>query len=557
MLRHHRVVGVLALVVASLLVTASPAAAASATGKTFTLPAVSKTTYSISGTVRAKATSAVVADVAVYATRTSGYGDFTNGSTNTNASGAYTISHLLPGSYTLKFDPPRTTNLQHGYRTSTGPSYFSVSKGVAITITSASLTGKNIWLPAGYKISGKVTRANGTTVIPNAAVSVDGVYGTDDATTNSGGTYTLMGLSPGSYTVSFGHDATASNQTGCWYSTPASKFSASCASHTAVVIAAANVAGISPKIPNALKITGYVKTRASTPAPIVDAYVSANGPEDGSASTDATGKYTISGLNPGSYTIDVDGPYGLSVPDGYYSSSGPYYWTKTTASGSARVISAATTTLPTIKPAAGYYIKGKISNTSGAALSLVFVTASGGAGTSAENPSVLTDALGNYTIGPVPAGNTYKIGANPAILSDATLQQGWYLKSPPNNFTAAQSSALGILVNATKTGINMRLPKGASISGTVKLTGGSACANCSVIATSTTGSAFAYTTTSKTGAYTLPGLSAGSYYVEAMTSGTEINATHVRIITDGYYKSGAAPNFSATQAGATAILVAP
>jgi len=37
---------------------------------------------------------------------------------------------------------------------------------------------------------------------------------------------------------------------------------------------------------------------------------------------------------------------------------------------------------------------------------------------------------------------------------------------------------------------------------------------------------------------------------------TAIDATHVRIITNGYYKSGAAPNFSATLAGATAIALA-
>ena len=560
MSHSRRVLGILVLVVGSLLVTAPPAAAASATGKNFTLPAVIKTTYSISGTVRANSTSAVVADVDVsaYCIMTCTTSWDTGGSA-TNASGAYTISHLLPGSYMLSFSPPRTANLQSGYRNATGPTYFSVSTPAAVKITSASLTGKNIRLPAGYKISGKVTRSNGKTVIPHVPVRAVGT-GIDSTTTDSAGNYTLMGLSPGSYEVSFGHDWAADNQTGCWYTTPASKFSASCAHETAIVISSANKTGISPKIPNTLTITGYVKTRAATPVPIVDADVSASGAESGFAVTDDTGKYTLEGLNAGSYAIEVQGPRDYTgtsrVPDGYYA-TGPYYWAKSTVSASSVTISAAVTTLATIKPPTGYYIKGKITNTSGSPVEDVDVEAVGGAGTAAENPITYTDDSGNYSIGPLPPGNTYKIEAEPYYSLDSSLQTGYYRNSPPNNFTAASSSALALVMNGDKNNINMRLPKGASISGTVKIAGVGACNDCWVEADTLTGSFVEYTFTSSTGAYKLQGLSAGSYYVYALARSTAIDATHVRIITNGYYKSGAAPNFSATLAGATPIAVSP
>ena len=564
MSHSRRVLGILVLVVGSLLVTVSPVAAASATGKNFTLPAVVKTTYSISGTVRNNATSALVPNVDVSVSSPSGSGPLEYGSATTNANGAYTISQLLPGSYDLRFDPPRTTNLQHGYRNATGSTNFSVSTPSAVTITSASLTGKNIRLPAGYKISGKVTGSNGTTAIANAPVSAGGTYGSDETTTNSAGNYTLMGLSPGSYTVSFGHDATAPiNQTGCWYTTPASKFSASCVSHTAVVISSANKTGISPKIPNALTITGFVKTRAFTPAPIVGAPVNANGPVDGSAQTDATGKYTISGLNPGSYKIEVDGPYDYTgtsrVPDGYYVATAPYYWSKTTASASSKTISAAVTTLATIEPPTGYYIKGKITNTSGTPLAELYVEAIGGTGTAADYPYALTDTSGNYSIGPLPPSNTYKIEAEPQYsYTDQSLQTGWYRNSPPNNFTTAASSALTLVMNGDKNNINMRLPVGASISGVVKIAGVGACNDCTVFAIDLTGSWVASVSTSSSGAYKLQGLPSGSYrvFAEAFVPGV-VNATHFRIVTNGYYKSGAAPNFSATLAGATAIAVSP
>jgi hypothetical protein len=366
-----------------------------------------------------------------------------------------------------------------------------------------------------------------------------------------------MGLSPGSYEVGFGHDPASDNQTGCWYTGVAAKFSASCALHTNVVISSANVTGISPKIWSALKITGYVKTRASTPVPIANALVLAV-PNYGSAMTDATGKYTISGLNPGSYNIRVGQFSGSPVTPGYYNVTAPYYWAETTASASSVTISTPVTTLATIEPATGYYIKGKITNTSGTALDYVGVQAVGGASTATADPGTATDASGNYAIGPIPPGITYKIDAYPFYSSDPSLQAGWYLKNPPNDFTTSASSALAIHVTSGDVvGINMRLPKGASISGTMKITGGSACSGCSVEALNLTGSAMAYTDASSSGAYTLEGLPAGSYKVEAWGNSAVIDATHVRIVSSGYYKSGAAPNFSATLAGATAIAVSP
>src|ERR1019366_6519469 len=93
----RRVLVLLALVIASMLITVPPAFAANATGKNFTLPAVTHVTYSISGTVRSNVTSLGVANVDVTATSTTGFGSFKYGSAVSGATGAYTISHLLPG----------------------------------------------------------------------------------------------------------------------------------------------------------------------------------------------------------------------------------------------------------------------------------------------------------------------------------------------------------------------------------------------------------------------------------------------------------------------------
>ena len=555
MSRSHRVFGSMLLVGVGLLVAAAPVAAASATGKSFTLTAVSRTTYSISGTVLNNATSAAVPGVSVSATGTSASGPFTSGSATTSATGQYSISHLLPGAYQLRFDPPRATNLQHGYRNSTGPTDFTISAPTTITISTLSRTGANVRLPAGFKISGKVTRSNGTTPIPNVYVEGSSLYDGTAAITDPAGNYTLEGLSPGTYTVNYSPDLTASNQTGCWYAIAASKFSASCASSTGIVVSTANVTGISPKIPNSLSLTGYVKTRAAVPVPIANAWVYAFGNSGASAVTDATGKYTITGLNPGLYNVEIFGPDGSTVPTGYYNASGPDHWVRLTANASAIGVAAAITTLSISEPPTGFFISGTIANAVGTPISNVTVQASGGVGTGLESDIASTDLSGHYSIGPIPPGASYKIAALPSLSSNPTLQQGWYLNSPPNNFTLAEASALAIVVSSNRPGINMRLPGGASISGVVTLTGGIACSKCPVYALSSTGSLIASTTATVTGAYQLLGLPAGSYKVEASENSYIIDATHVMIVTNGYYKSGAAPNFSATLAGATAIAV--
>ena len=557
MSRPNRGLGVFALVVAGLLAAATPAAASTgAIGKNFTLPAATLTTYSISGIVYADATSAVVPGVEVAVASITSSGPFTYGSALTKATGIYTISNLLPGSYTLRFDPPPTTNLQHGYRNASVPTHFTVSSPVAVSVTTASRTGMNIRLPAGFAISGTVTRSDGTTAIPMVAVGAAGPGGSDNATTDSAGKFRLQGLSPGSYEVTFGHDRALTNQTGCWYATAATKFSASCAAHTAVVIAAASVTGISPRIPNGLEITGYVQTRATIPAPIVGAAVFANGPESGSAYTDATGRYTIKGLNPGAYKVLMDGPSGSRFVSGYYYATGPYYYARSTGSAATVTISAAVTTLHAIKPSTGYFITGTIANTAGTGISSVFVESTGGAGTAFENPGAFTDSSGKYSIGPLPANQSYKIHAIPTYSADPSLLAGWYISSPPSNFTTAASSALAVVMTGNKV-VNMRLPVGAAISGTVTITGGSACSDCVVYAFDSAGAQMTQAFTTVLGAYTLQGLPAGSYRIEAWSTDPVIDATHVRIITEGFYKSGAAPNFSATLAGATAIAVVP
>jgi large repetitive protein len=555
----------LLLVSCLLLAAAPPAVAANGTGINFTISAVAKATFSISGIVRADATSLGVAGVSVVAASTTGQSiDGYTGVAGTDASGAYTINHLLPGSYTLRLVPPREADLQGGYRSVAGPGFFSPTTASPVAIVAASIGGLDVRLPTGYRISGKVIRSSVSTPIVDVDVRATSLGHLtdvfDETWTDSAGNYTLMGLGPGSYQINFLNDPDLDSQTGCWYAGAVARFSAGCVSRTPVGIAASDVTGISPRIGNTVRIVGHVMSRTTPPVPIAGAMVApvlppCNDCTFGSAGeTDASGKYTVIGLNPGSYRLAVSDPG--HHRDGFYAVASPYNWTTSSAGASLVTASGATTTVAVMKPAVGYFISGNVANTSGSPIRAVQVTYVDGAGRTG-NLAASTDAAGNYSLGPVAPGD-YRIRGNAAYLVNPIFQSGWYMSSPPGNFTPAAAATSTVHVAGDVGGINMRLPLGASISGTVRLTGGSACASCFVQALDLAGQQVAFTATSGSGAYILRGLSPGSYLVSASAgSAADLGSTHIQVITDGFYKAGAVPNFSATQLGATAVAVSP
>ena len=543
-----RLCAALALSGGLLLTGTSLASAASPVNINMTLPAVTKTTYSISGTVYNAAGSAGMGSVFVDA-RSSGSGSGTSGSATSSASGAYTIAGLLPGAYTLSFDPPRAANLQYGYRSGTGPGYFTMNQAAAAaqTITTANLTARNVRLPAGFKISGKVTQVDGVTPVSRISVKTAGYE--DSTVTDSLGNFVLMGLSPGSYVVDFDPGYTGLNyMSGSYYTGNANKFST--ALHSTLAISTASVSGINSRIPAGLKVTGYVKTRAATPLPIAGAMINANGPSWVSADTDATGRFELVGLNPGAYSFSV---YADGYQRGSYVTTGPNYWSNT---GASTVNVAAAVTLATIKPAAevatsttGYHISGRVTTTSGVPLSGFAVAAD----STGDYANTQTDGFGYYSVGPLAAGS-YTLSFGSSWGSYADLQTGYYKNVSPTYFTPVESSATAIPVSANVTGKNVQIPRGLTLSGVITITGGQACVHCNVYAVLSGGYSGPSAQTDSTGAYKLIGLAPGRYTVEA--SGSDAWTTgKLRITSDGYYKSGATGNYTSSSSSATLVAV--
>jgi hypothetical protein len=307
-------------------------------------------TYSLSGTITLSGSGLTGVTV------TAG-----SGSATTNASGAWTISGLAAGSYTV-------TPSRSGYT-------FSPSSQAA-TITSANVTGINFTATAvstTYSISGSA----GTS---GATVTAGSVSATSDASNN----YTLAGLAAGTYTVT-------PAKTGCTFS-PAS---------TSVTVTSANVTGVSftASCPSGdLQLTSGVAVTGQSVAASAWKYYYIVVPSGATNLTFATT----------SATADVD----IYTQNGAKPTSSSYICRPYSSSGnetcSATNPAAATWWLGVYGYAAGSYTVTGTYTLGGTTYSISGSAGTSGATVSAGSASATSDASNNYTISGLASG-TYTV----------------------------------------------------------------------------------------------------------------------------------------------------
>jgi len=255
----------------------------------------------ISGTVTNGMTGAPAAGVYVTALDSSGE---QWSSTTTDGNGNYTLPGLSPSaSYRVEFSPPSGSPLASEFY----PSGATVQNATPVSVTVGQTT-PNIdeTLSEGGSISGVVTDA--ATGYPIGGVRVmitDGagaaVYFNEFSPyTEPDGSYDVTNLPPGSYKVEFSSEGALGFQ----YYKNASTLSAA----TAVTVSAGQAA---TDIDGALTEGGTIKGRvtdASTGRALADAEVDildARGDFLNDEFTDANGQYTVSGIAPGTYYVEV------------------------------------------------------------------------------------------------------------------------------------------------------------------------------------------------------------------------------------------------------------
>jgi hypothetical protein len=260
----------------------------------------------ITGKVTSATTKDGLADVEVCAT--SGSEEYEGETcTDTSSSGEYTVSALASGAYSVEFYSygPDSDYLTQYYN---GKASFLEATKVAVS-AGATTPGIDATLLAGGEITGKVTSATSKEAL--AGVEVCATAGSDEyedqacADTNLHGEYTLTRLATDEYKVEF--ESTSGYQTQYYDDQPsfatANEVSVTAGSTTSEIDAALLTAGA---------ISGTVENASGEPITsedvCVQAFLVSGESEDDwsyaqSAVTNASGQYTITGLQAGSYKI--------------------------------------------------------------------------------------------------------------------------------------------------------------------------------------------------------------------------------------------------------------
>ena len=218
-------------------------------------------TYSISGTVT-KSTGGGLSGVTV---TLSGTG---SGTATTIADGSYTFTDLVNGSYTV---------------TPTLDGYAFNPANCPVKISGADATACNFTATAYCSISGTVTKSGGG-ALQGVTITLSGA-GSGNKTTGIDGTYKFTGLAKGSYTVTPSLSGYAF--------TPASR---------PVPINGADVTSVDfTGTPQRYSISGTVTKIGG--GPLQGVTITLSGAGSGTTTTGPDGRYTLTGLAIGSYTV--------------------------------------------------------------------------------------------------------------------------------------------------------------------------------------------------------------------------------------------------------------
>jgi hypothetical protein len=395
---------------------------------------------SIAGTVTAAPGGEPVAGVQAYVTNAEGT---TVASAVSDAEGGYTVPALPAGSYTVRFEPDEGNYIGQYYNDAAG----AEAATKVVVVAGAITEDVNAALSAGASIAGTVT-SPGDEPASGVQVYVTSSDGTTaaSATTNEDGTYSIVGLPAGSYTVQF--EPPNSTDVGQFYNAAATAEAA----EPVVLSAGAVKENINAELAAAGSVTGTVTAAGGGIGGVRVNVTSTQSAAVGSATTAADGAYTVTGLPAGSYTVQFESPDANYVNQYYEAASSTEDATTVTVSAGAASENI------NAELAGGASITGKVTAAQiGEPLSGIQVSVSSGEGDAAGTATTGED--GSYAISGLPAGQ-YTVHFEP---SGANYVEQYFA----NATTPEAAQPVALTAGATNEGIDAALTVGASISGSV------------------------------------------------------------------------------------------
>ncbi len=424
----------------------------------------------------------------------------------TRPDGRYTLKGLSTGRFRIQFDPSCAAEAPGRSPVNFLPAHQKVTVRAGRT-----RTGVNIALAPAAGISGVVTDSRGHRV---SGVCVDignNDIGNNDAdetvSTGKNGTYSEVGIKPGKYAVAFsggcGNPGSLAPQFYDHQQDPDA---------TATLNLAAGT--ITKNINAAMRpggtITGLVTDRAGRKLNNICVFA---GDFDNVEFT-VTGRYLISDLTPGAYPLD----FGCQGPDQKYANQWFRSQSNPAAADTVSVSASVTTTINAKLSLAGE-ISGVVTDPAGHPLGDVCPSVSSAASRSEPVNSESSGAKkGHYLIGGLAPGR-YVV-----LLQDCDDRYAsvWYR----GKASAASATVVRVRSGKVTSAINARLTVGGSISGVVTGPSGKPLGGICVNATDAAGGADAdasgFAETTKTGRYTMTGLSTAGYTVGFLPCATKL-----------------------------------
>ncbi|HEX4444614.1 MAG TPA: IPT/TIG domain-containing protein [Galbitalea sp.] len=419
----------------------------------------------------------------------------------TDGDGFYSIFGLAEGSYTVSFTPGTDAFAPQWWN---GAS--SQATASAVNVPFEFTSEADAMLTPTSSISGTVL-GSGTTIVPIAGASVVAydLAGNEieRATTDAFGNYSLSGLQSGSYKLEFVPGDSPFGPR-WWNGAP------SVSTATVIALTAGeSLAGTNITLTGA-SISGAVTGAGGVPLSGVRVYaVDAAGNGIAQTTTNSIGHYALTGVTPGSYTLEFVAATGADYAT--------QWWTGKPTEAGATFISLT----------AGLAISGKnvaLASTDGSISGTVTDATAGGPVASIAayaydaggnlTATAYTDSSGNYTVAGLPAGSYTVFVSHDAAFETNYVNQ-WY----GNKSTEATATPIAVAAATAVTGKDVALVENGSISGTVFDVddGATGLANVDVEAFDSAGDDVSSTDSNPDGTYTLPGLAAGSYALEFST----------------------------------------
>jgi hypothetical protein len=415
----------------------------------------------------------------------------------TDSTGHYALAVPEGGSYKLDFHDCGTDDGDYVEEWANNKASYNVADTINVGASGATVDAA---LAHGGSISGTVTNAAapGLPLEHICATALEESSGQELGSdeTDAAGHYEIPGLWPRRYKVRFGECGTGNAMTE-FYNDRTGQSSGD----AVTVIANADTGGIDAQLQQGGSITGHV-TKASDGTNMSGVCVNATSTSPGipgtsTATTSASGTYTLRGLRTGSYKIR----FGCANP--YLTQ---WFDNKPTEAAADPVSVTIGANTPNVDAAMvrGGTITGHVDKAAGGNVTLGCATAfpvGGGGGHGA-----FTDGSGNYTITGLPSGS-YKVRFDRCSAAGSLLPQ-WY----NGKATEAAADPVDVLAENTTPNVNATLATGGTISGSVTRSGSATTVPFAAVTAIPTGGGDPFEVTADgSGNYSVRDLPAGDY----------------------------------------------